>query len=157
MHSRTSQFSLKTIQLQNNNSLSIQLENIRRKKNGSYLDLFGKKTVKTYNMTCVSVREKRRCVICIYIFLMVEMFYSFERCFTLFDLPLYSFTSLGVNRSAPHYSQSHTTLQPVTHHTTASHTHHTTACHTHITLQPVTHTHTTASHTHTTLQPVTHT
>ena len=32
-------------------------------------------------------------------FLMVEMFYSFERCFTLFDLPLYSFTSVGVNRS----------------------------------------------------------
>ena len=99
MHSRTSQFSLKTIQLQNNNSLSIQLENIRRKKNGSYLDLFSKKAVKTYNMTCVSVREKRHCVICIYIFLMVEMFYSFERCFTLFDLPLYSFTSVGVNRS----------------------------------------------------------
>ena len=50
-------------------------------------------------MICVSVREKRRCVIRIYIFLMVEMFYSFERCFTLFDVPLYSFTSVGVNRS----------------------------------------------------------
>ena len=50
-------------------------------------------------MFCVSVREKRRFVIRIYIFLMVEMFYSFERCFTLFDLPLYSFTSVGVNRS----------------------------------------------------------
>ena len=33
------------------------------------------------------------------IFLMAEMFYSFEWCFTLFDLPLYSFTSVGVNRS----------------------------------------------------------
>ena len=51
-------------------------------------------------MICVSVREKRCCVIRIYIFLMVEMFYSFERCFTLFGLPLYSFTSVGVNRSA---------------------------------------------------------
>ena len=51
-------------------------------------------------MTRVSVREKRRCIIRIYIFLMVEMFYSFESCFTLFDLPLYSFTSVGVNRSA---------------------------------------------------------
>ena len=50
-------------------------------------------------MICVSVRE-RRCVIRIYIFLMAKMFYSFERCFTLFDLPLYSFTSVGVNRSA---------------------------------------------------------
>ena len=49
-------------------------------------------------MICVSIREKRR-VIRIYIFVMVEMFYSFERCFTLFDLPLYSFTSVGVNRS----------------------------------------------------------
>ena len=27
------------------------------------------------------------------------MFYSFERCFTLFGLPLYSFPSVGVNRS----------------------------------------------------------
>ena len=35
MRSRTSQFSMKTIQLQNNKSLSVQLENIRRKKNGS--------------------------------------------------------------------------------------------------------------------------
>ena len=51
-------------------------------------------------MICVSVREKRRCIIRIYIFLMVEMCYSFERCFTLFDLPLYFFTSVGVNRSA---------------------------------------------------------
>ena len=53
-------------------------------------------------MICVSVRGKRRCAIRINIFLMVEKFYSFERCFTLFDLPLYSFTSvsLGVNRSA---------------------------------------------------------
>ena len=50
-------------------------------------------------MICVSVREKRCCVIRIYILLMVEMFYSFERCFTLFGLPLYSFTSVGVNRS----------------------------------------------------------
>ena len=50
-------------------------------------------------MICVSVGESRRCVIRIYIFLMVEMFYSFESCFTLFDLPLYSFTSVGVNRS----------------------------------------------------------
>ena len=32
-------------------------------------------------------------------FLIVGMFYSFERCFTLFDLPLYSFPSVGVNRS----------------------------------------------------------
>ena len=51
-------------------------------------------------MICVSIREKRRCVVRIYIFVMVEMFHSFERCFTLFDLPLYSFTSVGVNRSA---------------------------------------------------------
>ena len=51
-------------------------------------------------MICFSVREKRHCVIRIYIFLMVEMFYSFERCFTLFDLPFYSFTSVEVNRSA---------------------------------------------------------
>ena len=50
-------------------------------------------------MICVSVGESRRCIIRIYIFLMVEMFYSFESCFTLFDLPLYSFTSVGVNRS----------------------------------------------------------
>ena len=50
-------------------------------------------------MICVSVGERRRCVIRIYIILMVEMFYSFESCFTLFDLPLYSFTSVGVNRS----------------------------------------------------------
>ena len=50
-------------------------------------------------MICVSVREKRCCVIRIYVVLMVEMFYSFERCFTLFDLPLHSFTSVGVNRS----------------------------------------------------------
>ena len=50
-------------------------------------------------MICVSVHEKRRCVKRIYIFLMAEMFYSFEWCFTLFDLPLYSFTSVGVNRS----------------------------------------------------------
>ena len=27
------------------------------------------------------------------------MFYSFEKCFTLFGLPLYSFPSVGVNRS----------------------------------------------------------
>ena len=50
-------------------------------------------------MICVSVRENRHCVIHIYIFFMVEMFYSFERYFTLFDLPLYSFPSVGVNRS----------------------------------------------------------
>ena len=35
MRSRTSRFSMKTIQLQNNNSLLVQLENIRRKKNDS--------------------------------------------------------------------------------------------------------------------------
>ena len=59
-------------------------------------------------MICVSVSvsEKRCCfVCCIYIsnidlFLIMEMFYSFERFFTLFDLPLYSFPSVGVNRSA---------------------------------------------------------
>ena len=52
-------------------------------------------------MICVNFRvsEKRRCFVCIYIFLIVEMFYSFQRCFTLFDLPLYSFPSVGVNRS----------------------------------------------------------
>ena len=52
-------------------------------------------------MICVniSVSEKRRCFVCIYTFLIVEMFYSFESCFTLFDLPLYSFPSIGVNRS----------------------------------------------------------
>ena len=62
------------------------------------------------NMICFSVREKRRCVIRIYIFLMVEMFYSFERCFTLFDLPFYSFTSVGVNRSGLLFSGYHLLL-----------------------------------------------
>ena len=54
-------------------------------------------------MVCVnvSVSEKRRCFVSIYRFLIMEKFYSFERCFTLFDLPLYSFPSVGVNRSGP--------------------------------------------------------
>ena len=56
-------------------------------------------------MICVSVSvsEKRRCFVCcinIDLFLIMEMFYSFEKFFTLFDLPLYSFPSVGVNRSA---------------------------------------------------------
>ena len=29
----------------------------------------------------------------------MELFHSFERCFTLFGLPLYSFPPVGVNRS----------------------------------------------------------
>ena len=53
-------------------------------------------------MICISVSEKRHCFVCcinIDLFLIMEMFYSFERIFTLFDLPLYSFPSVGVNRS----------------------------------------------------------
>ena len=52
-------------------------------------------------MICVSdsVSEKRRCFVCSYTFLIVKMFYSFERSFTLSDLPFYSFPSVGVNRS----------------------------------------------------------
>ena len=52
-------------------------------------------------MICVSdsVSEKRRCFVCSYTFLIVKMFYSCESCFTLSDLPFYSFPSVGVNRS----------------------------------------------------------
>ena len=60
--------------------------------------------MESFHVICVSVSvsEKRRCFVCcinIDLFLIMEMFYSFERFFTLFDLPLYSFPSVGVNRS----------------------------------------------------------
>ena len=85
---------MKTIQLQNNNSLLGQLENIRKKERFIIRLARQKQTVKTFLMICVSVYEKKCCVIRIdlYIFdgwnvlLFLEVFYSFWHATLLFHI-----------------------------------------------------------------------
>ena len=104
MHLSTSRISVETMPPENYNSAWKQ----KKEKELFIVRLDRQKqTIKTsgnfrYDFSqcymLVSVK-KWGCFVCIDTFLIVEMFYSFERCFTLFGLPLYSFPSVGVNRS----------------------------------------------------------
>ena len=99
MHLRTSHISVETIELENCNSAW------KQKKEKELFIVWLDRQKQTINFPydfsqcylLVSVKSLLR--LYRYTFLIVEMFYSFERCFTLFGLPLYSFPSVGVNRS----------------------------------------------------------